>query len=748
MLFPGSLFAQKIKKKTTKSKPKPSQVFTISAAPVMTMDAPLDETIPANLTPLQKRRYETFDKVWKTINQYYYDPTFNGLNWRAIRTEFRPKVKNLKSDYDLHLMLQEMINRFNRSHLFMILPEAFQEVEEAKAESKRKELEREIEAEKSKTEEEKTIEKEETEETDEEIFYEYGLPIDVRIIDSQVVVTEIKKGSNAEKSGLKIGYILDKINGVSLKTLITRVENYNAFGKIIKDQLPQIILSFLRGEEDSEVELTFIDELNLSQSKFIKREGLSGDLVSILKNLPEQRVTFESRILNEKAGYIRFNFFAFPILTKFCTAMTEFKNKEAIIIDLRGNMGGAISVLWGLTGLLNDKTIKLGTEVTRAGKSPQMIRPMTNNYKGKLIMLVDGQSVSAAEILASGLQENGRAVLVGEKTAGQALPSVTVSLPTGGAFIYPYAAFESPKGKFLEGAGVEPDIKISLERKTLLEGKDNQLERALNYINEPPKKAVVVAEDEDEPPPPVKVVPTPKPTPKATFTIATPTPAPKLTVENKQDEKALEVVKKFIAAIGGEEALRKVTSYTARGEVEINRAGTSVAGFYDIYRKAPNKVAEVMSFDSSGEIREVFDGKNYLVQSVFMGVVEQDFLKNEFSLYADFYEFLRFKELYPSINYIGTFDRLGKKVHLIEAVAEKGTRIAFSFDAETNLLVSRAGTFLNYTFEDYKTFGSISIPTTQTRNVIIKIKLREVKFDAPISESKFVKEENCFTQTN
>jgi carboxyl-terminal processing protease len=740
--------AQKTKKKPTKSKPKQPQVFVIASDGAGIAPTPLDETVPPNLTPLQKRRYETFDKVWQTINQYYYDATFGGLDWKAVRAEFRPKLKNLKTDYELHLMLQEMINRFNRSHLFMVLPEAFEEVEKAKAESKRKEIERETEAEKEEKVEEKVDEsKEETEEPDEEIFYEYGLEIDVRIIDSQVVVTEIKKGSNAEKEGLKTGYILDKINGVSLKTLIERVENYNAFGKVIKDQMPKIILSFLRGEEDSEVELTFLDENNQSNTKIIKREGLAGELVSILKSLPEQRITFESKTLNEKTGYIRFNFFAFPILTKFCDAMTDFKNKEAIILDLRGNSGGAISVLWGLTALLNNRTLKLGTEITRNGKSPQMINPMPNNYKGKLIILVDGQSVSAAEILASGLQENGRATIIGEKTAGQALPSVTVSLPTGGAFIYPYAGYESPKGKFLEGAGVEPDIKISLDRKTLLSGKDNHIERALSLVNEPPK--AVVEEDSDEPPPPVKIAPTPKPTPP--IIISGPKPAiiaKPPTVENKQDARALEVINKFIAAIGGETALRKITSYTARGDVEINRAGTSVSGFYDIYRKAPNKIAEVMNFEGSGEIREVFDGKNYLVQSLFMGVVEQSFLQNEFALYADFYEFLRFKEIYPAVIYLGTFDRLGKKVHLIQGVTEKGIRVAFGFDAATNLLVSRAGTFLNYTFEDYQKFDDILIPTTQTRNVIIKIKLRDVKFDTPISDSKFIKEENCFTQTN
>lgn len=747
LAFPSDSFAQKTKKKTTKPKPKTDRVFVISATPdiITTTSAPLDESIPPNLTALQKRRYEAFDKVWNTLNQYYFDATFGGLNWKAVRAEFRPKVKDLKSDYQLHLMLQEMINRFNRSHLFMVLPEAFEEVAKAKEESKRKELEREKEAEKTKSAEDKDPEKEEPETPDEEIFYEYGLPIDVRIIDSQVIVTEVKKDSNAEKSGLKRGYILDKINGVSLKTLITRVETFNAFGKVLKDQMPQIILSFLKGDEDSEVEITFIDELNISYNKMVKREGLPGDYVTLMRNLPEQLVTFEIRSLNEKTGYIRFNMFAFPILTKFCNAMSEFKNKEALVIDLRGNLGGAISVLWGLTGLLNDRMIKLGTEVTRTGKSPQWISPMPNNYKGKVIILVDRQSVSAAEILASGLQENGRATIIGEKTAGQALPSVTVTLPTGGAFIYPFASFESPKGKFLEGAGVEPDIKVSLERKALLEGKDNQLEKALSFIREPPK---IVIEADDEPPPPMK---TPTPTPKPiTILKPTPPPVPKqvVAVENKQDEKALEVVKKFVTAIGGEDELRKITSYTARGDVEIDRSGSSVSGFYDIYRKAPNKIAEVMSFDGSGEIREMFDGKNYLVQSLFMGVVQQDYLKNEFGLYADFYEFLRFGEIYPNIKYLGAFDRLGRKAHLIEAITEKGTRIAFSFDAETNLLVGRAGTFLNYTFEDYKKFGKILFPTTQTRNVIIKIKLNDVKFDTPIPDSKFVKEENCFTQTN
>jgi carboxyl-terminal processing protease len=726
-----------------KKKPKPISVVTARSAPA------------EKLTPEQKRRIASFEQVWKTINENYFDQTFNGLDWLKIRAEFLPKVKAAKTDTGLHLLLQEMINRLNRSHFFIIPPEAYKEIEEAKSESKRKEREKQAE-EKSddKIEDENSEDKdsEDKDDEDKEIFDRFGLPIDVRVLENQVVITNIQKDSNVEKAGLKVGFVIEQINGISLKDFMLRLQNYNAYSKSLKHQMPTVLLSFMEGAEDTEVELIYLDDKDVQKTVRIKRQGLKGELVNIIKNIPAQLLKFESKSLDEKIGYIKFNFFAFPVLDKFCAAVTEFKNKDAIVIDMRGNSGGAFGVLFAISGLLTDKAFPIGTQITRQGKNVLSIRPMPNHYKGKLVVLVDEQSISAAEIFAAGMQENGRAFVIGDRSAGEALPSLTQILPTGAVFLYPIANFQSPKGNFLEGNGVEPNVQISLNRQELVTGKDAQLETAISYLKE--NKQVLVKSTptpmlrEDDDPPPMKT-----PTPKIS-TIPPPTPKPMpnlpILIEKNQDEKALQVIKSYIFAIGGEAALREITSLTAFGTVELKTQGTVVEGEYDIYRKLPNKLTEVLTLESVGQIREVFNGKDYFVQSHYSGVIDQNFSSVfiERKLFADFNEFLNFAELYPKIKYTGTFERLGRKINLIETTSKGGIRTAFAFDSETKFLVSRSGTYIDATFEDYVKTGDIMYPMTQSRGFQLKIKLTEVNFNTNIDDKKFIKEDNCFTKIN
>jgi carboxyl-terminal processing protease len=81
------------------------------------------------------------------------------------------------------------------------------------------------------------------------------------------------------------------------------------------------------------------------------------------------------------------------------------------------------------------------------------------------------------------MQEIGRAAVVGERTAGAALPSIFQKLPTGALFQYAVADFRTPKGTLIEGRGVAPDVEIKLTRRALLDGRDSQLDVAIEQIN-------------------------------------------------------------------------------------------------------------------------------------------------------------------------------------------------------------------------------------------------------------------------
>src|SRR5262249_55875964 len=122
LIASGQIFSQ-TKQADPAGKARPVEVFP--AAPV-------------ELTEEQQKRLEAFETVWQTIKDNYFDQTFNGLNWDNVKKEFRPRVLQAKTSFQFYSLLQEMINRLNRSHFFIIPPEVSEALEKAKVAAKQK----------------------------------------------------------------------------------------------------------------------------------------------------------------------------------------------------------------------------------------------------------------------------------------------------------------------------------------------------------------------------------------------------------------------------------------------------------------------------------------------------------------------------------------------------------------------------------------------------------------------------------
>jgi carboxyl-terminal processing protease len=686
---------------------------------------------PEKLSPEGERRLETFRLVWQTIKDNYFDQTFSGLNWNKIRAEFEPRVLQSKSDAELHTLLQEMINRLNKSHFVIIPPEVFKEIGKAKSEFEDK-------AEASAAAPETGETEAPVEEEEAETPTHYGVGIDIRFINNQVVITQIEKDSPAAKAGLKTGYVIEQINGVSLKTFLEKFRQNTVYAKVYEKQLSGLLLSFIDGDDGGTVSLGFRDEKEQLKETEVERASLKGDFVKILSGLPAQFLTFESKSLNEETGYIRFNGFALKTVEKFCAAITQFKNKKAIVIDMRGNFGGNFGALFGITSLLTDKGLIIGTEINKYGKIARRVQPQIKNFKGKLVVLTDAESYSAAEIFASGLKENNRATIIGETTAGSALPALTMALPTGAVLLYPVANFETPKGNLLEGKGVEPNIKIALDRKSLLEGKDLQLAAAIDFLKEEVKKLPLETPKTDAT---FAIPPPPPPKPAVLGSVVVGIPA----IPARKDEKALKIIEEYIEAVGGRENLKKLNSFSATGSVEMKQAGSVVAGEAEIYRKFPNKVAKVMKIESLGEVSEVFDGAKSFIQTDFMGTQRNEMWTSEINLAANFRELLDAREIYHAITFESVYENEGRKINLVKALTKQGILVYFAFDVETKFLISRAGASTSAHYGDYRKIGEWRFPFHISEGGMT-FKLREIKPNAPIDDSRFAEKESCFTK--
>ena len=734
LAFPGDSFAQK---KKPRVKPITATV-TVRAS---------QQTAAQKAT---ERRQTAFYMAWSTLNEAYFDKTFGGLDWNKIRTEFAPRVSRTKTDAEFHRLLVEMIGRLGKSHLDIIVPEYFERIQVAKERARVRE--KEIAAERKEAVPEKPDEEED------EFFGEkegkrYGIGVELRLIGNQIVITNVEKQSGATLAGLKTGYVIDKINGVSLKEMISQAVISGVSTDELQYLLPiQLVAEFLDGEAESSVFLTILDENDKPKEITVQRLELNGETIVLSKNLPEHFLQYESRSLSNDVGYIRFSAFAVPVVAKFCDSLTEFGNKKAIVIDLRGNLGGILVSMIGLSGMLTEKPITLGTFVSRAGSQKFTVESKAKNFKGRLVLLVDGQSMSASEMFAAGLQSNRRAVVVGEKTGGQSLPAIWTKLPTDAVMMYPISDFHTLAGKSLEGVGLIPDYTVNRDRKTLLNGVDAQLQKALALIADDkvfaPAAVTKISDlsaDNTDPPPPPKPKPTPGLSsgsplpPPVTLTTIAPKPTPGVS-----DARSLKIIADFANAIGGTEAAKKFGSYEARGRL-VPSESVDLEGEFVTAHQTPDKTTVVINTTTTGEIRTVYNGKDTFQQSEYgmdqktksaAAPTRTDLLSPYFAgLDLDFLKGLKFEGDYPVD---------GRVRYVLSATSPEGQSIGLSFDSVTKLLVTFSQPGVLFTFSDYRKVDGVLVPYKFELDRIMNIQLDSLIRNAKIDAAMFEKKENCF----
>ena len=503
--------------------------------------------------------------------------------------------------------------------------------------------------------------------------------------------------------------------------------------------------------------VTCLDAADQPREFTMTRQRLLGEAVSIGANYPSQFVRFETRSIGDDVGYIKFNLFSFDVIGKFCDTLTQFKDKKAIVVDLRGNLGGLLATLIGVSGMFIDRPIDIGTMITIRSSEPLSISPKVKHFTGRVVFLVDNQSLSAAELFAAGLQENDRVLVVGVKTAGEALPASTVKLATGATFLYPVANFKTKKGNFLEGTGLVPNFTVALDRKSLLDGKDSQLERALSLIRENRDFPKAFDNTNVLPPPPI-ARPVPKtatPPNQQGLTVSSPPPPPKrLTVlgnadpppaklPDVKDERSLKVIAGFLTIVDAE-AFKSIKSYDATGIGTLGVEGSKIPVKYQMWRQQPDKFAFTIITPTVGDIREIHNGK--------IGFVESDYGLNQvlppaldaasaeiFSPISALMDLSKFN----SLRYLGVFDRDGRKVHIIEGHVGT-TPTAMAFDVLTKVLVSFASAGPPLAYGDYRKVGAVTLPFHINIEQSYDIELTEIKLNTPIDESNFKKKEKCF----
>ena len=195
---------------------------------------------------------------------------------------------------------------------------------------------------------------------------------------------------------------------------------------------------------------------------------------------------------------MRLTGFDFKLALQVLPEFNKIKDTPALVIDLRGNGGGALKLALNMMEYLVQGDVSIGQKVTRTGKPPSLFMgllpmgTMTLNLSGvkqpylaPVVVLVNGDSASASEFLSGSLQAIGRAQIVGETTCGCLLGYLGyANVPGGGALAYSELGFAPVRGPRIEGTGVQPDHTAAPTRQDLIDGKDRALERAIEVLQE------------------------------------------------------------------------------------------------------------------------------------------------------------------------------------------------------------------------------------------------------------------------
>src|SRR5262245_26633990 len=371
------------------------------------------------------------------LKKNYYDTNFHGMDVEARFSAADAKIKEAESVGQLFGIIAQALVDLNDSHTFFLPPGRANRTE-------------------------------------------YGLQM--QAFGDKVFVSAVKPGSDAEKKGVETGDQVLSVNGFepSREQLWKLIYMYYTLR-------PQPGLRLvLQSPEGQQRQSDVIS--NVKQGKLVKT--FETDIWDMMRDAESEDRLNRQRYVEAGDKLLIWKMPNFAIEDGEVDAMMgKARKREALILDLRGNPGGYVKTLEWFAGYFFDKEVKIADLKGRKEMKPQICKPHGDrNFKGKLVVLVDSKSASAAEIFARIVQLEKRGVVIGDRTSGAVMQSQTFDHQTGIDTVIFYGVSVTnadvimSDGKSLESVGVTPDELLLPTAADLAAKRDPVLARAAAMV--------------------------------------------------------------------------------------------------------------------------------------------------------------------------------------------------------------------------------------------------------------------------
>ncbi len=289
------------------------------------------------------------------------------------------------------------------------------------------------------------------------IYYGIGAYVGLDEETSLPKISGVIEGAPAEEAELRADDLIYKVDGEP------------TYGLSLSDAV-----ALIKGPEGTKVTLTII------------RDGESDYLEVSIPRRKVESPTVEFEMLDEETAYIQITEFDDVTVDQFAEALAMAKGSDmkGLILDLRANPGGSLNAVVEIARMLLPEGMIVYTE-DKAGKRSEYFCDGKRQLDVPLVVLTDGNSASASEILAGAIQDYKLGTLVGTTTFGKGIVQQVIAMDDGSAIKITISSYFTPNGRNIHGTGIEPDVECEFDGKTYYSTEDhydNQLEKAKEVL--------------------------------------------------------------------------------------------------------------------------------------------------------------------------------------------------------------------------------------------------------------------------